>query len=390
MCFHHVSCRLTSLTEDCERAQRGWNNQQHSPGRRVLLACLLAIASACGAEANAPEPAAGSGGSTSPTSRAGAGASPSASAGTTSASAGTGASASGSGSVPPAAPKLAGTFSLRLVPASEATEVREAVSAQTGFLGAVADGPAPVQNAWVEAQAEAGCQLFTPKAPFCDPNCGGSAVCVEDDKCAPRPTPKSVGTVKLKGAGPSEVVMNPIGTNKNYQLPGDVELPFPPCAEGSEVTLAADGGGEFAPFELNSRCIAPLDFKGPIKLTKGTAAALRWSAPADPKLTRMQIRLDISHHGGSRGKIECDVDDDGSLDLPAAMVTKLIELGVAGFPTIILTRNASGGAAGEPKQVTLSVVESVEESVEIDGLISCTKDTQCPSPQRCQADLTCK
>lgn len=366
MCFDHVSSRLTHPSEDCQRAQR------------ALLAGLLFLGTAigCGSDPSMPAtPAAGSGGSSST-------------------SAGTGASAgsggSGSAGDKQAPDKLAGAFTLRLVPQSEPSDGSQPVPAQTAFLGAVSDGPTPVQNTWKADQSAVGCTLYTPKSPFCDPNCGSSAVCVEDDQCVDRPTSKSVGTIHLKGVGSSEVAMNPVGTNNNYQPTASTKLPYPPCAEGAEVTLSVDGGA-YRAFDLKSKCIAPLEFDGPIKLTKDMPLALKWKAPGDPKLARMQIRLDISHHGGSRGKIECDVEDSGSLELPAAMITKLLDLGVAGYPTIILTRASNGGASsGEPKQVTFSVVESVERAVTIDGLISCTDDTDCPSGKTCQTDLTCK
>lgn len=367
MCFDHVSSRLTHPSEDCQRAQR------------TLLAGLLFLGASIGCGSDpAPatsSPAAGSGGS--PSSSAGAGAS-------------AGTSGSGANGDKLATDALTGAFTLRLVPESEPSDGSAVVPAQTAFLGAVADGPTPVQNTWKEEQSAVGCKLYTPKSPFCDPSCGSSAVCVDDDQCVPRPTSKSVGTIHLKGVGTSEVAMNPVGTNNNYQPTASTKLPYPPCSEGAEVTLAADGGG-YRAFELKSRCIAPLEFDGKIKLVKDMPLALKWKAPGDSKVARMLIRLDISHHGGSRGKIECDVEDSGSLELPATMISKLLDLGVAGYPTIILTRTAAGGtSSGEPKQVTFNVVESVERAVEIDGLISCTDDTDCPSGKTCQTDLTCK
>ena len=316
--------------------------------------------------------------------------------GSTSTSSGgsTGASTAGSGGSSSgerlATDQLYGSFTLRLSPATEATGTSSASAAQTSFIGLVTEGATPVANAWVEDQSAGGCKLYTPKAPFCDPACSSGSVCVSDDKCEKNATPKSVGNITLKGLTGGDVTMSPLGTSNNYQPKAGTTLPYPPCAEGAPVSLAVEGG-TYTPFELKAQCIEPLEYKGPLKLVKNTAAELEWTAPGNTKLARMKVRLDISHHGGSRGKIECDVEDTGSLELPAAMVTKLLDLGVAGYPTVILTRIVSGGtASGEPQHVQFLVQEAVERAVEIDGLLSCTESSQCPSPKTCQTDLTCK
>lgn len=54
-----------------------------------------------------------------------------------------------------------------------------------------------------------------------------------------------------------------------------------------------------------------------------------------------------------RGKIDCDVKDTGSFDIPAAMVDK-------------------------------------QREIQNDGLVSCTEDGDCSPPKKCQADLSCK
>lgn len=287
--------------------------------------------------------------------------------------------------------ELNGAFTLSLVTAREATAETDASEARTAFLGIVNDGPKPSPNAWVEEQSEAGCTLYTPASPLCDPSCGSSAVCVSDDTCAPYPKSQSVGTITLTGAGDTPVEMTPIGsTSFNYQPKASTPLPYPPCTEGDELSLSVEGGS-YQGFELTTRCIAPLEFKGPIALVKDTPLQLTWGPPSDPTLARIQVKLNISHHGGSRGEIRCDVEDTGSLELPASMVNRLLELGVAGFPTIVLTRSVTGGVqSGEPKDVQFIMQQYVEVPVEIEGLISCNDTMLCPDGQTCQIDLTCK
>jgi hypothetical protein len=269
-----------------------------------------------------------------------------------------------------------------------ATPTADATAAQTSFIGKVSDAETPIAESWKLDSESGGCTLYVPKAPFCDPACGSSAVCVSDDRCAPRPNAVTVGSLHLRGVGSAEIVMNPIANN--YQPPAGTSLPYPPCAEGAALTLAADGGS-YAAFTLKASCISPLEFPGPVALEKGKPLALSWKAPGEPDLSRIQLRLDISHHGGSRGKIECDVADSGKLEIASALVDKLLDLGVAGFPTIILTRIASGGSGdAEPKHVQFNVQQNVERAVEIAGLLSCADDSQCTTPKTCQADLTCK
>jgi hypothetical protein len=71
-------------------------------------------------------------------------------------------------------------------------------------------------------------------------------------------------------------------------------------------------------------------------------------------------------------------------------VSKLLNLGVAGFPTVIVTRHLVGSTVIPPGRVELEISSTVEQAVMIDGLNSCTDKADCPNGQDCQADLTCK
>lgn len=365
----------------------------------ILGLGLLCVAACGGSDAAGPSEtlAAGSGASAAGSSSASdgeTGGTPSAAAGSVS-DASASPSAGGAGGAGAAGDRAApdglyGAFTLSLVPAREATAETEATEARTAFLGLVNDGEKPSPSVWMQEQSANGCSLYTPLVPLCDPGCGSSAACVSDDMCVPYPKSQSVGSIVLKGVGESPVEMSPVGSSNNYQPKAGTALPYPPCAEGDLVTLEVEGGA-YESFELQSKCIAPLEFEGPIQLQKDTDLALTWQAPADPSLARIQVRLNISHHGGSRGEIRCDVEDNGSLTLPKAMVNRLLDLGVAGFPTIILTRIASGGvSAGQPEHVQLVVQQYVERAVEIEGLVSCNDSMLCPMGQTCQTDLTCK
>jgi hypothetical protein len=107
-----------------------------------------------------------------------------------------------------------------------------------------------------------------------------------------------------------------------------------------------------------------------------------------PGVARMEIKVDISHHGGAKGKIECDVADTGAVMIPSDLDTKLIDLGVAGFPTIALTRVATGKVAIAPGDVRFQVLSTVTHDVTVAGFTSCNEDTPCPGGEMCQQNQT--
>jgi hypothetical protein len=279
---------------------------------------------------------------------------------------------------------LYGSMNITLVAA-----VQETMAApMTSVLGKFNDGPTPTPAAWQVKSEANGCKLYTPRVLFCDPACERTTqVCVEDDTCATYPKATSVGTIKLTGLGSNELSMDPVANN--YQPKAGTTVPHPPCSEGATITLDA-AGGAYAPFSIATKCIAPLAFAAALTLEKDKPLKLSWNAPGQAGLAKIGVKLDISHHGGSKGKIECEVDDTGSLEIPAAMVTALIDLGVAGFPTIVLTRKTSAAGSGNAQNVALNITSPVERAITIPGLTSCTDNAECPMGQTCQADLTCK
>jgi hypothetical protein len=107
-------------------------------------------------------------------------------------------------------------------------------------------------------------------------------------------------------------------------------------------------------------------------------------------VARVQIKLDISHHGGSTGMITCDVADTGTLDIGASLVTQLINLGVAGYPRISLSRVSTGSAAIAPGVVTLQVISTVVRDVVIPGYTSCNTSADCPTGKTCLPSSLCQ
>ena len=279
-----------------------------------------------------------------------------------------------------------GSFTVTLVPAMSGGGGAQAAPAYTSVFGKVHDGPVPAAVVWTVVEEANGCRLSTPRVPFCSVPCGGAAVCVDGGSCVSQPRAQDLGRVHVTGLGTGAFDMEPIAGN--YQPSAGVALPYPPFREGGVVRVAAPGGALGA-FSIESRGIAPLVFEQNPTLVSGQPLRLTWTAPGQPDLSRIEVKLDISHHGGARGTIECEVPDSGSLEIPASQVSQLLALGVAGFPTIVVTRAATGTAAVRAGVIALRVLSTVERAVEIEGLRSCTGDGECPAGKKCRSDLTC-
>ena len=289
--------------------------------------------------------------------------------------------ASGSGGASSNADAVVGSFITSLIGATESD------AAYTTVSGKVYDGATPLTVAWDLRSSSGGCQLLEPRAPFCDPACSNGAVCVEDDQCVGYPTAQDLGPVVMKGLGDADITMKPVASS--YSLPGDLTLPYPPAAEGAAQSVEV-AGGPFGAFSIASKMVAPLVSEGTLTISDGKPLDLDWNVPSDQTLARMQIKIDISHHGGTKGKIECDVEDSGKLQVSAALISSLIQLGVAGFPSVSLMRVATGSAAIAPGKVTFQVLSSATRVLVVSGVQSCNTASDCPTGKACKQDLTCE
>jgi hypothetical protein len=172
----------------------------------------------------------------------------------------------------------------------------------------------------------------------------------------------------------------PFAPNFFYQ---SEELAYPPCAEGDSLGLEAEA------FSAQAPCIAPLVVPtAQIPVRADEPVELTWEPPGDETLARVHILLDVSHHGGKRGDIVCDVPDNGSYEIPASLVNPLLEQGLAGFPWVILTRRVRSSST--LSDVSFSVLASAERSVDT-GVQSCLGDEECPDGQLCdRATVMCQ
>ena len=253
-------------------------------------------------------------------------------------------------------------------------EARAGAEASSVVSGTVYDGPSPLDFGLAAVLEEGECQLREVTHPFCDPSCESGTTCVRDGECMPYPRAQNVGVLSVSGLL-RPVTLEPFPPSFFYQ---SEELPFPPCAEGDTVHLRSEA------FEADARCVAPLvvDAETEILVREDEPVTLDWQPAGDPELAEVHVLLDVSHHGGKRGDIVCTVPDTGHYDIPASLVTPLLELGLAGYPSVILTRFTKGTSS--PADVQFRVAASVERAVDT-GVRSCVPNSEddCPSGQTC-------
>ncbi len=245
-------------------------------------------------------------------------------------------------------------------------------------LGRFFDGATPSAFP-LELDTEMGdCRLLVPLLPFCSTPCTPD-VCTADEVCTKYPAPLGVGALTIDGLG-SALTLQAASSMQVYQSPS---LPYPPCAEGSAVSASAEG------IALETECIAPLELTGPdpIPVSAGQPVELSWVPAQSSTGSRIRVGLDISHHGGTKGEIQCDAPDTGSLVIPEPLVTKLVELGLAGYPTISVNRIAIATAADHPN-VELLLSSGTIRAVDT-GVSSCQEDIECADGQTCLPQRIC-
>jgi hypothetical protein len=266
--------------------------------------------------------------------------------------------------------------------------------ANATILGTMLTGPSPSPQVWEETAKSGSCRLLVPRTPFCATPCGSEAACVEDNVCQDYPDVVTVGPVTVKGlktrSGATSFIMDPkLDDLDSYQMPSTDTLIYPPFAEGDSIVFSAAGDTAFSSFTMTVLGISPLQsLKDSLTLEDGKPINLAWTPPAKAVNSTISVLVDISHHGGTKGVIECEGPDAGSLTIAATLVDKLKALGISGYPKIELKRIAMGRVSSG--HALLSLESGSHVDVYIPGIVSCEDDAGCPTGQKCQVDLQCK
>lgn len=258
----------------------------------------------------------------------------------------------------------------------------------TTISGKIYAGVNPTPDIAVAIASSGPCTVYRLTVPFCEGGCT-NAVCVGENSCQPYPQLKSVGDVTVTGIlgsdGKASIAL--LGSNNSYRTGGDGHPEYPGFAEGDAIRLSASGG-DFAPFTITAVGIAPLDVAvSSLTVSRTSAIDLTWTAAKSAVGSTVNVNINLSHHGGSKGYLECHtVPDAGSLTIAAALVSQLIDLGVAGFPTLRITRESVGYTQLAIGRIALVISSEFARTISVEGFSSCESDADCIANQTCHAE----
>jgi hypothetical protein len=185
-------------------------------------------------------------------------------------------------------------------------------------------------------------------------------------------------------AEPIELDANAITVAYNQTITS----PYPGFQAGAAVALSA-AGDEIEAFSMNAVGVPELVTSvSSVSVQDGSPATLTWDASnADPTATGIHVNFSVHTHGGTTGWIECLVPDTGSFDVPAALVSQLMGMGLAGFPRVTLSRRSTDTVTVSLGCVDLSVSSDVMLDLEVAGLTSCSTNDECDTGQTCNLEL---
>lgn len=258
---------------------------------------------------------------------------------------------------------------------------------RTIVSGALSSGTLPTSVARVQAEA-GGCELLVPRDLFCSTACPSDQACAGNDTCVPKPTKLSGGPVTVEGLL-VDLEFAPNGITLDYSK--TVLEPFPAYEAGAEITLRTAGATAPA-FEATVYGVPQLTSSLPVVSVKhGEPSHLEWSTEGvPPEQSSIFISFSVNVHGAVTGWIECTAPDTGSFDIPAELVSSLIDLGLSGFPRVSLERRSSATVALDDGCVDVYSSSKLTLEIEVDGLSSCNRDEDCPEGQRCSEELACE
>jgi hypothetical protein len=259
----------------------------------------------------------------------------------------------------------------------------------TSVRGQVYDAVTP-RDVPVQVAVEGECQLFTAPSMMCNPLCDASSqVCTPGNLCQAKPEPHDLGRVQVRGLRvPLRMAANQV--TKSYANPASAGLPHPGFEPGASMELSTSGG-DYAPIALLGWGVTGLEgVPEQVPVRGQRPLELSWLPPADAGPARVQLNLNINHHGSTSNWIECDVADVGAAVIPASLIDALLERGRSGYPTLTVTRRSVSSAEIAPGCVELQVASPTVSDVQLEGLQSCSGVGDCQPGQRCLPEFYCE
>lgn len=261
------------------------------------------------------------------------------------------------------------------------------ISANAGSTvvsGSVEDRVLPLSIQEVVA-TRGDCRLLRRVIPHCEPACDPSKTCDHEGRCVPWPVQQDLGTVRVHGLG-APVAMEPWKPGFSYHA---LDLPHPAFEADAPILLQTEGGA-LDPFELYGVGVGPLELLDEQWVLREDAdTTVRWNPLGGLGRSHVAVLLRIDLHGISPAELECTFSDTGEGTLPGALVARLVELGVSGYPQVSIRRRTMDSAAVSTGCVSLEVVWSgTPPVVDVEGYEPCsTLDPDCPEGQNCNFDL---
>lgn len=257
--------------------------------------------------------------------------------------------------------------------------------------GRVYAAPKPNFNeTWEPTATEGQCQLVERRRVECSEACVAPDSCAEGGLCLQEPATSDLGQLRVWGLETKalqpfiDLELLPTGT---YVLLRD-SLQFPPFDAGDEIVFEASGGASGGAFVVGVQAIEALELTSEeaVPFEPDTPVTLTWE-PGTVETATLSVTVDISFHGGNFGQIRCETEDSGQLTISAEMVTRLIDLGVAGFPHVELLRRSQAFVNQGGNHIEFNVVSSKFQLLSVPGVRSCTDDDQCEAGETCQASM---
>jgi hypothetical protein len=230
-----------------------------------------------------------------------------------------------------------------------------------------------------------GCKMMRKENPFCNPTCESGYTCNLESECVPYPVRIEVGTIEITGT----VNTHTMKPQSAYYWDGDAELPlFEP---GAPIKATIAGSEKLAGFELHGFGVKQVELEGKSwdseppptwTLEEDTPFEFHW-IPSKEDEGEIYVTLAIDEHGATPVTMYCEVEDSGSLTIPASMVNELISRGVSGFPAAYVYRRSMDHVDTALGCVDMEVSVQHEPFLAVEGHTPCFSDDDCPKGQEC-------
>jgi hypothetical protein len=158
----------------------------------------------------------------------------------------------------------------------------------------------------------------------------------------------------------------------------------PPVTPDALVELRVPDS-PWGPITLHAVGVTPLVAStDPLLIDTESDLLVTWTPPTGLDRSTVYFTVNIDQHGNSPILLSCEWPDTGSGSVPATLLEQLVNAGVTGFPSALITRHTADRVdVGPDGCMDLEVTSPRPMSVRVDGFTPCNGPGQCPPPQEC-------